>query len=59
MLMLSKFRRALTCQAYSTTTFSTRNMTKEGVPLGTAAVPSGTDLPDMIAETTEQTIIQR
>jgi len=34
-------------------------MTKEGVPLGTAAVPSGTDLPDMIAETTEQTIIQR
>jgi hypothetical protein len=27
--------------------------------LGTAAVPSGTDLPDMIAETTEQTIIQR
>ena len=47
---------------FSTTANGTgsRNRTAEGVPLGTAAVPTGTDLPgsDLEAET-EQTIEQR
>ncbi|MBT5484740.1 MAG: hypothetical protein HOK55_08435, partial [Gammaproteobacteria bacterium] len=35
------------------------NVTPEGVPLGTAAVPTGVDLPETVALDTEQTIAQR
>ena len=48
---------SVTTSHYSTTTPFLRNITEEGVPLGTAAVPSGTQLP--LPEDTEKTILQR
>ena len=48
---------SITTSHYSTTTPYLRNITEEGVPLGTAAVPSGTQLP--LPEDTEKTILQR
>ena len=43
--------------SYSTTSSSLRNITEEGVPLSTLAVPTGTSLP--LPEDSEKTILQR